>query len=230
MIRSGRYVVIPDLVQVRVIAPASAAIPWWLAGGISAASCVAAYQAIGAASLADSYVNLANPGTYDAAPGVAPSWAAASGWSFNGSSTYLALGGLTVGDGWSMFCRFSDVPSPGTASQSAIGGRNAYSYSSIQPSYTGGGAYIEHESYRAQTPAASGIWGFSNLQAYINGVAAGAPMSSRAEAYDALNIGRYSSGTACWFGGKIQAIAIYNATLTADQVSALTTAMNALTG
>ena len=222
--------VIPNIMRVRAPASAAAAIPWYLSGGVNTATQLAAYQPIGAADLAASYTNLAHPGTYDAAPGVAPSWTAAAGWSFNGSSTYLTLGGLTVDDGWSMFCRFSDVPSPGTTIQTAIGGKNGYSYSSIQPSYTGGRAYIEHESYRAQTPAASGVWGFAALQAYVNGVAAGAPMSSRAETYDALNIGRYSSGTPSHFGGKIQAIAIYNATLTADQVAAITAAMAALVG
>lgn len=45
----------------------------------SGATCVAAYDAIGAASLADSYVNEANPGTFDAAPGVAPTWAYGTG-------------------------------------------------------------------------------------------------------------------------------------------------------
>jgi len=44
---------------------ASGVEPWWLSGGIAAANCVAAYQPKGAASLEASYVNLANPGTYN---------------------------------------------------------------------------------------------------------------------------------------------------------------------
>lgn len=66
-----------------------AAADWWVVPG---KTCVAAYQPIGAASLAASYVNLANPGTYDAAPGVAPTWASATGWTFNGSTQYLTTG------------------------------------------------------------------------------------------------------------------------------------------
>ena len=58
---------------------AGAAAQWWLSGGVSAANCVAAYQPIGATSLAASYTNLANPGTYTAAPGVAPTFDAATG-------------------------------------------------------------------------------------------------------------------------------------------------------
>jgi hypothetical protein len=53
------------------------ATPWWYVAG---QTCVAAYQPIGAPSLAASYVILANPGTYDAAPGVAPTFDAATGW------------------------------------------------------------------------------------------------------------------------------------------------------
>lgn len=70
-------------------APAAAAASWWLAGGISAASCVAAYQAKGAASLAASYVNLISPGVGNASVIVAPTWAAETGWTFDGISQAL---------------------------------------------------------------------------------------------------------------------------------------------
>lgn len=66
---------------------------WWTAGG--ATGCVAAYQPIGAASLAASYVNLANPGTYDLAVGggaSAPAFDAATGWGFDGTNRWLATG------------------------------------------------------------------------------------------------------------------------------------------
>ena len=55
---------------------AAAAAGWWVVVG---KTCIAAYQPKGAASLAASYVNLQQPGTYDAAPGVAPTWAAGGG-------------------------------------------------------------------------------------------------------------------------------------------------------
>ncbi len=73
----------------------TSAAAWWLSGGISAANCIAAYQPKGAADLAASYVNLANPGTYNAAPGVAPTWAAADGWTFGGTN-YLLCGSATL--------------------------------------------------------------------------------------------------------------------------------------
>lgn len=79
----------------------AAVTPWYLSGGVSAANCLAAYTPKGASSLAASYDNNAAPGngladgTYDAAPGVAPTWDAATGWTFNGMTQYLTTGGLT---------------------------------------------------------------------------------------------------------------------------------------
>jgi len=63
------------------------AIDWWLAGGINAANCIAAYQPIGAADYATSKVNLANPGTYDAYEGTAPDWSAVTGWTFDSTNS-----------------------------------------------------------------------------------------------------------------------------------------------
>ena len=57
----------------RSVKRASSASTWWDLGG-TITSCVAAYQPKGAADLAASYVNLANPGTYDLAPDGSPSF------------------------------------------------------------------------------------------------------------------------------------------------------------
>jgi len=62
---------------------AVAAIPWYLSGGIAAANCIAAYQPKGAASLAASYANLPNPGTYNAVPLDAITVLNAYGWYWN---------------------------------------------------------------------------------------------------------------------------------------------------
>lgn len=66
--------------------------PWYLAGGVDAANCVAAYLAKGAADYATSKVNLANPGTYTLSdpPGdlsfgtwKPPVFSSDAGWYFN---------------------------------------------------------------------------------------------------------------------------------------------------
>lgn len=114
MIRMRRVTVLPaGVMDVRVRAPAAAALPWYLAGGIPAANCIAAYQAKGAVSLATSYVNLANPGTYDLTLGTAPVWDATNGWQFNGSTgkRYL-ITGLTHASGWSLALQFTGSAAP----------------------------------------------------------------------------------------------------------------------
>lgn len=65
----------------------------WYAGGGSLAACVGAYKAIGAASLAASYVNIITPGTADAYVGVgkvAPTLGA-NGWVWDGVTTQQML-------------------------------------------------------------------------------------------------------------------------------------------
>lgn len=61
---------------------------WWLAGNIPESTDYTVYDPMAAGSLADSYVNLANPGTRNAAVGVAPTLSSL-GWTFNGSTQYL---------------------------------------------------------------------------------------------------------------------------------------------
>ena len=76
---------------------------WWNDNGAISGT-VAAYQPIGAASLAASYSNLFSPGTNDAAPGTAPTFNTAGGWIFNGTTQWLDTG-ITRGSGYTMIVR-----------------------------------------------------------------------------------------------------------------------------
>lgn len=69
--------------------PASA-IPWYLEGGIPESGNYTVYDPWSAPDLTSSYINLANPGTRNATPGVAPTLN--FGWDFNGSTQYLNSG------------------------------------------------------------------------------------------------------------------------------------------
>lgn len=88
------------------LATAGGAAKWYLAGGVTP---IAAYQPKGSSSLAASYINLISPGTFDAAPGVAPTWDAVNGWTFNGSTQYLTTGIIpTTNQAYSMMVRFQN--------------------------------------------------------------------------------------------------------------------------
>lgn len=209
---------------------------WWDNSG-TISGCVAAYQPIGAASLAASYVNLQDPGTYDAAPGTAPTFAAATGWTFNGSSQYLTTGVTPANDQtWSVLMRFSNGATQGGGGAAAfgsyrtIGGTRRFYYITH---YVDNNAYVSNGGQSARSPGIdSGVVGFRGAQPFRNGSDDGSTLAAgSAGAHGPMMIGSAinpDDGGSLWWSGKIQAIAIYSATLTAGEVATLTTLMSAL--
>lgn len=225
MIQQSRVISIPPIFSVRHRAPA--AIPWWLLGG--ATGVVAVYQPKGAASQASSYVNLANPGTYDAAPGVAPSWTGATGWAFDGSSQYLTTGVVPIHP-MSLIVRFANGYTGPQARVTAgcydgkafiletgYGGARYYEYGTA---YTGPGAAV-----------AAGVMCLTPTQGYLDGAIDGTTISGGFTLpIHALTIGGRNDGSAVnvlWIG-NIYACALYGTSLSAAQVLAISTAMAAL--
>jgi hypothetical protein len=83
-----------------------------MSGGAPAISfpsgCIAAYYPIGAASLAASYTNLANPGVSDATTLTPPTWDAVNGWKFDAaSSQYLET--IACPPDATIFVRYSNL-------------------------------------------------------------------------------------------------------------------------
>ena len=234
MIRSGgRHIVIPDIMQVKVLAPrtaaaAAAAASWW---EVTGKTCVGAWQAKGAASLAASYVNLANPGTYDCtAPVAAPSFDAGTGWTFNGSTQYLSTGWTpATGQDQAMIVRFSDYTSGddsivgvyldtgGLRTMNLARSGTTTAFRNGEANSVAGGAID------AGTLAVSGDTG------YQDGIAVLGVISTSAVAYDQpIYIGAncYNAGAVTnYFDGKIQAFAIYSDTLAAGEVKTVSDAM-----
>ena len=196
---------------------AAATFDWWTVAG---QTCVAAYKAVGQVDLATSYVNLANPGTYDAAPGTAPGLAA-GGWVFNGANQFLGTG-ITPAATWSILVQFSDVTNGGYLFSVA---ENAYHWS-IQPSGAGVVGYVYAGSDQTQAPAmTAGNLGIVGNVGYRNGAAdralSGSPIFSQLLiAYGAVG----GTFIAC----TIAAVGIYSTTLSAADVAALSARMAAL--
>lgn len=210
------------------------ATPWYRAGG--APLPVAAYQPKGAASLAASYVNLANPGVNNAAPGVAPTFAAATGWTFNGTTQYLDTGVVPdlTASAWSMLVRFAGGTGTTTRMVAGLYGGSAGLEFGLYPSSTAGtiNGYANGNVRLVENPAlAAGVMAIAGLKAYLNGAEVGT-ISSVAGLATVLSIylgARNSSGSASSFwNGNIQAVAIYSSTLTAAQVAAVSAAMSQL--
>lgn len=210
---------------------ATTATTWYLAGGIDAANCVAAYQPKGAASHALSYVNLANPGTYDAAPGTAPTWDQATGWIFNGTSQYLTTGIVPATDQtWSAVVKFSDsIPSNGVLFDAVDDPR----YFAIAPQTTtspGYQTYFNNGSYRDFTFGDSaGIFTLVGDKAGRNSWLD--PLVTIPTASGVNTAPIYigcRSGSSLWFTGKIQALAFYNIILSTSQLLAIVSAIKAI--
>lgn len=216
------------------------AIPWWLSGGIAAASCLAAYTPKGALNLAASYDNNAAPanglpdGTYDAAPGVAPTWDAVNGWTLAGAQ-YLVSALQSDTKPTTIIARITHT---GAASvRTILGGAASPGSTQLRLSAThvptlvkqdlavigtSTGAAAAGGAVVAVTYSAVGAWAF-----YIDGVAAGSGVNNVALVGGNTEIGR-RQGPLQYFVGTMLALAKYSTDLTGVQVAAVSAAMAAL--
>jgi hypothetical protein len=200
-------------------------VSWWLAGGISAANAIAAYQPKGAASLAASYVNLANPGTYDAAPGVAPTFNTSTGWTFNGTTQYLTSG-VTPATNYTIAVRYANL----TADDWLIGAHDwiGGGLFGIDVASWGGRYYNTNSIFDGVYTAATKILAWD--VGYTNGATVGTVASPGPAPAFPLFIGARNARGApdLYVGADVLAVAIYDNKLGAAQVAAVSAAMAAL--
>jgi hypothetical protein len=190
---------------------------------------VAAYQAKGAASLAASYVNLANPGTYDLVEGSAPTFDASYGWDFNGSSNYLMTTVIPT-SAYTLIVRFSEN---GTGDNYLVGttiktAENVYGYRSS-------GSYHAYFNvvprWIDSAGPTAGVIAIAGKTAYQDGSSVGG-IGGGSETWDndlyigCRNVAPF--GRDGYTTAKIQAIAIYSTTLDATQIAEISDNMEAL--
>ena len=202
---------------------------WWLSGGILQANCEAAYQPINSASLAASYINIHNPGTYNATPGVAPTWNAIDGWIGNG--TQWLDTGILIGNGYSVIMRFSNMTSNTRMLFGSTGTGNNFF---IIPSTGLAVGYRNGALPRIDVVPGllSGSLCIAGQQGYRNGVADGGLLNAPTGTWtNTIALLARKSGVATVdniITAYIQAVAIYNTTITPAEVLAVYTAMLAL--
>lgn len=191
---------------------------------------VAVYQPKGAASLAASYVNLVNPGTFDAAPGTAPTFDAGTGWTFAAASTQYLTTGITPASGYTILCRFSGVTN-GVDNQYLIGQRNNTGNRRFYLLINANANTVVYGSGGAATVAPellTGVLAVSGQQGYRNGSADGAAITAwdSPNSANILAIGALQTITLSgYLSGSIQAIAICSSTQTAGQIAAASAAV-----
>lgn len=234
MLRPGQRILhIPGIgiTTSRRAVSAGGAVNWWEAGG--ATGCIAAYQPKGAASLAVSYTNLANPGTYDAAPGVAPTWASGTGWTFNGTQ-WLNTGIYPV-TGYTIIGRYANLTQ--TDNRCLIGaGNTPHDGHEMRVMWNNDplkqGAYTHGSGTVSSSPGTANVVALAGRLLYYAGTYVGTVGIATLTSDSTYGIGakNYGANTARGFAflGDILAVAIYNTTLTAGEVAAASAAMAAL--
>lgn len=204
--------------------------PWWLAGGVDSAVCVAAYAPKGAATLADSYKNVNNPGTNDAVPLTAPTLTS-DGWTFNGTSQYLGVAGTDcrAGASWSQIIRFSNAANRSSELGVLVGGSEVNARFYLRPNETSSSSRFGYGSSAASSRVlTSGIMAQSAARCFIDGGFVANVAGSWANLSSGLTIGRRhiaSSSDYYYYKGNVQAYAIYSAALTDAQIAAISTEM-----
>ena len=197
----------------------AAAVPWWLYGGVTP---FAAYAPKGAASLADSYINLANPGTYDASPAItAPTFSTATGWTMLNSPLYTGANNaasIVPAVGWTILVKFLNAAANGGLF--AVTGNYRWT---IWPNTTSGVDFLYAGVDNYSSPAmTAGVVGFAGNKAYRDGTLAktlsGTPTMSYLRIGRGVDAGRY-------FDGIISSVWIADTTLDAAQVATQSAAM-----
>ena len=199
---------------------------WYRAGGAPVP--VAAYCPKGAASLAASYINLANPGTYDLSSATPPTLSAA-GWT-GGNNVHLNTGILTTAN-MTVIVRFS-----GAMGGVLAGSRDAAAaglYTAATPAATS--YYFQYGANGNKIvingqAVAAGVLAIAGPNGYLDGVQKTTMLSNTITNPVALYLMALNNNGAVVSShlGSMQAAAIYSSVLTAAQVAAVSAAMQQL--
>lgn len=228
IVRQARHMFLPSVMQLQTRAPGNVlpVSPWYLEGGVSAGSVVAVYEPKGSASLAASYVNIADPGTHDAFAGTAPTLDA-DGWVFNGSSQYLKTDIVPASDqSYSCLLRFSNRGNTGFP----LHVRDANADRRFGWYIDNSNIYHYNGGVRGGSTATAAVVAVAGNAAYLDGVPVGSIAAWGGSHSYAIYIGagNVAEAVSSYFACKIQAIAIYSTALSAGQVAAISSAMAAL--
>ena len=201
---------------------------WWDPDG-DGLCCVEAHNATGAASLATSYLDLTGNGN-DLTLGTAPTWAAGTGWTFNGVNQ--VLWSPWVGeDDQSQSALVQYTNAPGVAPDGLFGVINnaILAHGIALAADTGVAVSYYNGIPTAVGPAmVAGNLAFAGAAGYRDGVLDGAIGAVVGHPVNPIAVGAIwdvGGAVSLFFGGDIQAIAFYDCALTAPQVLAIATAM-----
>lgn len=224
--------------NVGVSSISSDVVPWWLAGSIDPIRVAGAWQAVGASTIANSYINLNDPGTDDlATSGPAPSFNTLTGWTFNGTNQALINTGVLLGTAYSMILAVSADTSSDVAKY--IAGTSETGEEFLISATAGGNANYQKGLVSGSKAGGTGIRGIVRLTDGSDYVLD--PANPGQTLTPALGIGaitgtigfaigaeRGTFGQSNFAACTIKAAVVYNTELSAAQVLAVGLAMAAL--
>lgn len=209
----------------------AAVIPWYLADGSALSTVEAAWTPFMSATQAESYINKANPGTHDLPAGtVPPTWNPSYGWSFNATQKQVLKSDIVAAQGWSAYILFSDIANTNVV---IFGGYVANATFAINPRQAAGQRVYSNGGSLAIAAGAvtNGSLAIGGNKGYYNAVADAGVMADWADAGRAIWIGGNNDGSAGPVSSitcKVQLLAFFNTTRTAEQILAIDTAAKAL--
>lgn len=212
---------------------AAPVVPWYLAGGVDAVNCVAAYKARGAESFDASKINLVNSETHGITNGTAyPTWAANSGWSFSASTVqWLVTDIIPTSTNWSAILHFAGRVNSAANWERLLGAWGGVAQSSFEIlAKSSGPHYRNGEKLEMSVPMNYGVLAIAGKAGFRNGVKDGDIGAGNLGAIPALYIGATNVGNGAperdWtYAGDILELAIYNTVLTDAQVLAISDEM-----
>lgn len=204
---------------------------WFLAGGIAAAHCLAAYAPITAKSFGNAKNDVSRHN--QSSTGInEPTWSAGTGWTFDGTNDAMTSSSAVSAATWSVIVRFSG--GSGTAASRAIFGSSDLAVGGLQlyPNFTGDLVLAVHGSVVAsQGPGITGgVLALTPTGIYLNGsllVALTANWAGVTAKVNFIGAANDNGSAGEFWSGDIAAIAVYDVDI-ASQVGDLTTAINAL--
>lgn len=195
---------------------------WWLAGGIAAANCVAAYQPKGAADITAAKVNLNNPGTNNAITTGTVGWNVTDGLTISADGNYITMGTYSsfADSNMCAIIRFSNYYN--VLNHCLMGVNKPRDWFVYGTDLTFWGGNTGNPIITSGVLAMNGVRMYQN--GYATGNADGTPWSGKSSTRFRIC---YGDG---YFWGRVytQAFSFYNRALSDAEVLAVSTAMAAL--
>ena len=205
---------------------------WW---EVSGKTCLTAYQPKGAADYAASKINLATPGTYNAADGTTyPTWSSGNGWSFTATSQHHLT--VAMSSGTKPVTIIARVTPSVSGYRSIIGDSGFPDGWQLRIDQTTNKQTFNHAATAGIGTSSTGVSGdsvvgvtYSNVGAfvfYLNGSPDGSGTTNVTFGTSNVRIGRMRTGE--YFNGYIAALAVYSDVLTGGEFATVSAAMAAL--